>query len=146
MADAHSEVDERLPFPCLIPAVHIGSAAFQLERGCHAVVCLKLIISRLLPVLMQIDEPRRDDESLRVDHLFTLQRFSGDRANLAAANSDFSYGIQARLRIHDPSIGDDHVVGLVCGRRTFHRTNAEIDGEQSHWYKRKPELQLFASN
>ena len=38
----------------------------------------------------------------------------GDRNNLAAANSHRPHRVQARLRVHDVSVGYHEVVALVC--------------------------------
>src|SRR5713101_9796546 len=50
MADADAKIDDRLPFPCGVPARHIMGAEFKFEGGGNAVAGLIFIIPRLLAV------------------------------------------------------------------------------------------------
>src|SRR5258705_10624830 len=62
-----------IPLPLCVPLIHVVRARFQFQRGGHAIARLELIIARLLSVLMQINESRRDDQSARFDRFFPAQ-------------------------------------------------------------------------
>ena len=130
MSDAHSVVDQRLPLPCRIPTVYIGSAGFQLQRCRHAIPRLKLIIARLLAVFVQIDKSGRNHEALRINRLLALQRLTRNRSDLASADSYIPHRVESRLWIHHSSIRDDDVVGRVLRHNVFLRAHAKIHGEQ----------------
>ena len=68
MADARPEVDRRLPFALAIPGGDILDADLELQGSRDAVVNLRLVVVRTMPVLMQVDKPRRDDLPARIEH------------------------------------------------------------------------------
>ena len=67
MAGTHPKIDQRFLLTRRIPFVHIISSQLELQRSRHPVMCLKLVVSRLLPMLMQIDEPWRYYEPTRLN-------------------------------------------------------------------------------
>ncbi len=68
MADRRAVVQERLAVALAIPLVDRHRAAFQLERGGHAVARLKPVALERLRMRMGIDEAGRDDEPGDIDH------------------------------------------------------------------------------
>ena len=133
VADAYAEIDQRLPFPRGIPFGNIIGSGLEFQRSRHAVMGLKLIVARLLPVLVEIDESRRDDQSLGIDGRTPRQRRFGYGGDLASADADVAHSIQARLRIHHPAIGDHQIVGLVCRHRILcRRARANANSRKQH--------------
>ena len=84
VADADAEIDQRLAFPRGVPPVYVVRAYLELQRSRHAIVRLKLIVAGFLPVLVEIDEPWRDDKPLRVDGRLPSQRLLRYGNNLAS--------------------------------------------------------------
>ena len=109
VADAHAVVDQPARFPLLVPAIDIGSAHFELERGGDAVGCFVPVGFVRLSVLVKIDEAGRDDESRGVDRSPPLQRAVGDGGNLSAADSDAPDRVQSRFRIDDTTVQHDEL-------------------------------------
>ena len=67
VADGHAVVDDLACLPRLVPRRHVARAHLELERGRDAVAHHHPVRLVLLPVLVQVDEARRDDVVRRVD-------------------------------------------------------------------------------
>ncbi len=67
VADAYAEIDERLPFPSGVPAVHVVGAGFELEGCGDAIAGLELVIARFLAMFVEVDETGSDDEPFGFD-------------------------------------------------------------------------------
>ena len=95
----------------------VAGADLELERGRHAVAHHQPVRFLLLSVLVQVDEPGRDDETRRVDHARARERRDGDRFHATAANADVADRVEIRLRVHHAPVGDDEIVrrGATAG-------------------------------
>jgi hypothetical protein len=81
-------VDERLPLARGVERRHVGRADFEFERRRDAIERVEAVVLVVLPMHMQVDEARRDDQPLGVDHLLPLQRTFGDRGDPAPGDPD----------------------------------------------------------
>src|SRR2546425_1224601 len=96
-----TEMDETAPSTRIDKTADVGNADFELQSGSHPVQRHEAIRIGGLPVLVQIDEPRRDEEAARVDGPRASQRFGGNSRNRVAANSDVADAVQVGLGIND---------------------------------------------
>jgi hypothetical protein len=58
---------------------------------------------------MHVDEPRRDDESLRIDDAFRFSFDSSDRGNAVAIDRDIAVEPWIASAIHDAAVADDQI-------------------------------------
>ena len=127
MPDADTVVNRPSGLPFAIPAVDIPGADLELERRGHAVLHLAAIGFVRLPVRVEVDEARGNDQSGRVELLPARQRSFGDRRNLSVLDANASHRIQSRFRIDDaPS--DDEIEVL----RRQRNDDAEGETEQEN--------------
>src|SRR5438045_9206745 len=80
---------------------------------------------------MKDDEPRRDDQTLRVDLASARnpQIALRDDRDLPPVDPDVPDGVEARLRVHDPAVADDgFVVADRC--RSAHAAGEEEKQER----------------
>ena len=123
VADRHAVVDDLPALARRVPRGHVAGAHFELEGRGDAVAHHHPVRLFLLPVLVQIDEARRDDVAGRVDDAGTGERRFGDRLDRPAADADMPYSVEARFRIHHAAVGDHQVVSrrwllsVPCQRR-----------------------------
>ena len=120
----HAVVDERRPAPARVPAADREGADLELERRRDAVLRLVAAAHRVLPVRVQVDEPRRHDEPGRVDDRPARQRRFRERRHRAVADADVPHGIEPAFRIDDPPAGNHQVVRLDGGGRQLGRLAA----------------------
>ena len=101
----------------VVPLPHGIDAALLLQRGGDTVERLESAARQVLPMRVEIDEPRSDDMAAGVDGLSRpAQRRLGDRDDLPAADADVPHSVEPRLRVYDaPPANDDVVLGLRCG-------------------------------
>src|SRR5260370_41081492 len=85
MSDGYTEVDQRFSFPPRIPLINIRRADFELQRCRDPVMGLELVVSRLLSVLVQVDEAGRDYKSLRINRLLAFERTARNCHDFRAA-------------------------------------------------------------
>jgi hypothetical protein len=133
VSDGDAVVDDLTARPRRIPCGHIARAHFELERGGDAVADHHAVGLVLLPVLVQIHEPRRDDQVGCVDQPCSGKRRLGDGLDRSGADADVPHGVETRLGIHHPAVGDDEVVtrGWLAGtRRQRHRDADGRNGEE----------------
>ena len=82
-------------------------------------------------MLVQVDEAGRDDVTGGVDDARAGERRLGDRRDRAAADADVAHGVEARLGIHHPAVGDDEVVALQpVDQHTRRPASREDDGTE----------------
>jgi len=113
---AHAIIDDCFSFMQGVPQIDIASADFQFQRGRYSVHYLVTIILLILAVLMKVNEPWGNDESLCIDDCATVQRIAGDRFDRSCRDTHITDRIKARLGIDHTSIHNHDVVGLFCGR------------------------------
>src|SRR6266571_5780087 len=130
MSDADSIVDQRPVFPVGIPFVYIHSAHFEFQRCGYAVVRLKLVIARLLPMFMQVDEPERNHEPLRFNRLFPFQCAAADRAYFPSADSHVPHRFQPRLRVHHSSVRNHYVIQTLFSPRGLSRNGSNAQHQR----------------
>src|SRR5580658_3713350 len=131
MAGTDPIVDQGMSPSSGIPLGHIVSPQLELQRSGHAVVSLELIVPRLLPVLMEVDEAGRYDQSTRLDGLLTCERISGNRSNFPATNSHIANAVKSRLRIHDTSVRKHYVIRFPVGRCAREQPEQRQYGQRS---------------
>ena len=68
VADRSSIVDEPLACLRVIPGIDINCSTLEVKRRCHSVHRVSPIVFEVLPVRVQIDEARRDNQATRVDY------------------------------------------------------------------------------
>ncbi len=109
---------------------------FQGRR--HAVRGLRRVVFRVLPVLVQIDEPWRNCESPGIEGLLSLQGTCRNHSNLSPADPQTSRSVQARLRIHHSSTRDDDFIRFVFSQNGFVRAHAGAKNQQRRSRERRP--------
>jgi hypothetical protein len=77
---------------------------------------------------MDVNEPRADHQAPRIDGVESFQGPGGDLGDAVAADAQVAHGIQTRLGVDDPAVGDDEVERL-CGDGIRCR---EIGGQQTN--------------
>src|SRR5260370_7326089 len=87
MSDGYTEVDQRFSFPPRIPLINIRRADFELQRCRDPVMGLELVVSRLLSVLVHVDEAGRDYNSLRINPLLPSDRTAPNSHHFLPPNS-----------------------------------------------------------
>src|SRR5262245_55218101 len=90
-----------------IPPLDVSGADLELQYGRHALQRSVPIVLCVLPVTVQVDEARRDDQPARVDPLLALERLRVDRRNAPITNADVSYCVETGLRIEHAAVVDD---------------------------------------
>ena len=116
VADRCAVVDERLPFPRFVELGNVLRSDLELERGGHAVEREDAIVLVILPVCVEVDEARRDDEAFGVDRRLAGDRRGRDRFDLAVADADESRRVETGLGVEHAAIGDDDVIRLLRPR------------------------------
>ena len=86
-------------------------AGLELERGGDAVKRLHARRRQVLPVRVQVDEPRRDDEPARVEDGAPAERRRRDGRDTAVANAHRLDSVETRLRVNDPPVGEHEIEG-----------------------------------
>ena len=105
-------MDERVAFLRLKELSHVRRADFHLQSRGDAIECLYPLAGQILPMLVQVDESRRDHKSGSMDHAFRLQRCVGDSRNASILNANVADRIRLGFRIDDASAHDHDVVLL----------------------------------
>jgi len=103
MTRRRAVVDDRPAFLHFQECRYIGHANLHLQRRRNAVKGLHPLAFDLLPVLVQIDKPRRHHQSGGLYHAPALQRLIGNTRDPAVTNADVAHGVKAGLGIHHPS-------------------------------------------
>src|ERR1700733_7883226 len=122
MAGADPEIDQRLTLTRRIPLADIVSSQLELQGSSDSIMGLKLVISRLLPMLVHVDKARRHHQPACVDVPFAGERSRGYCANPAIAYAHVADRIQSRLGIHYNAPRDHHVIRLAVGRGARQRS------------------------
>ena len=91
--------------------------AFEFERGRDAVKRLHARRRQVLPVRMQVDEPRRHHEPARVEHGAPLERRPRDRGDAAVPNAHRPNAVEPRLRVDDTSVREHEIEGATGSAR-----------------------------
>ncbi len=60
-----------------------------------------------------IDEAGRDDEATGIQRVDTINRLTGDDRNSTIIDADIADTVKVRLQIHDATIQDDDIVGIL---------------------------------
>ena len=71
--DCRSEIDQGFTFASSVPSRNRPHADFRFERCCYSVTCLISVICRFLPVSMNVDKARRDDEAFHFYGYFSSE-------------------------------------------------------------------------
>ena len=111
-------VDRGFPFSRGVPAGDIGGAHFEFEGTGDAVPGLERVGFGILPVLVQIDEARRDHQAFGVNDFAPLQGLRGDGLDGATVDPHRTHRVQFGFRIDYAAIGDHHIIGLSGERGT----------------------------
>ena len=112
MAGRGSVMYERVAFLRLEKLSHIGRADFHFQRCRHAIEGLYPLAGQILPMLVQVDESRRDHEAGRVDNTPTLQRRMRNSRDPSLLNPNITHSIGLGFRVNDASALDHDVVLL----------------------------------
>src|SRR6266699_3444271 len=113
MADADAIIDEAPALPRGVPGRDWVGPDLQFQRGRHAVVRIVAVALRVLPMRMQIAEPRRHHEAVHVEHLSRLERLDRDGCDPALPDADVARGVQARLRVEHAPAREDEIERLA---------------------------------
>ena len=127
MADRRPVVEERSAITRCVPTFDGIDADLELQRCRHAVSSLIAIAGQVLSVGVQVDKTGRHHEPRRVQHLPCRQRGFGNGDDLAIADADVAWGVEAALRVHHAATGDDEIERSVGGCAT-----ASDDPDQYH--------------
>ena len=127
--DAGAEVDAGLALAHGIEGRDGIDALLQLQRGGDAVLRLLVIAEGILGVGVKVDEARRHHQAFGVDGPRAFQRAVGDRRDPSRAHADIGDAVGAGLRVHDPAVEDDQIVGR---RRCRRRAGGEQQGAAGH--------------
>ncbi len=127
MARGRAVVDQGAALFLLQKCGDIRHADFHFQRGGNAVEGFEAAARGVLPMLVQVDEAGRDDESLDVDDAFAGERLRRDPRHLALGNTDVADRIETGLRIHYAPAAEHDVVGLCEYRRGEDQANAEYE-------------------
>ncbi len=117
LAAGGAEVDQRPAFALCVPRGDGVGAHLHFKRRRHAVARLETIVFGRLPVRMQIDESRRDDQSRGVDRRPAPERRRGNGGDLPAANTNVPHRVEIARRVQHTPVGDHQVVRLPIHRK-----------------------------
>src|ERR1041385_8282938 len=131
MADAHAVIDEAPALPRGVPGRDRVGPDLQLQRGRHAVVRVVAVALRVLPVRVQIDEPRRHHEAVHVERLSRRERVDRDGGDPALPDGDVARGVQARLGVEHAPAREHEVERLALRSRPARRERSE--GEENRY-------------
>ena len=95
---------------------NIGNADFEFQRGRDPVERHEAIRILALPMLVQIDEARGDNQSARIDRPSAVQRFGGNPRDRVSTDSYVAHSVQVGLRVND-SAGLQHEVERLPSAR-----------------------------
>jgi len=105
-------IDQRAAVLVLQESRHIRRTNLHFQRRGNAIEGLQAAARGILPVLVQVDETRRDDETLGIQHAFAGQGLRRDAHDPALSEAYVADGIDARFRIHHAAALKHDVVGL----------------------------------
>jgi hypothetical protein len=64
-------------------------------------------------VPVQVDEARRDDQTVRIELPLAVQALLAQRLDPAVADADIAHGVEARFRVHDASPRNHDIVRVL---------------------------------
>ena len=108
-------MNERLARAGRIPRVHVSRADFQFKHRGDPVLRLQGIILQLLPMLVQVNEPRHNHQPGNIHCRASGQRLLGQRTDDSAADADVPHRIQLGFRINHPTVVQHEVEILSNG-------------------------------
>ena len=92
----------------LVPPTDVRRAEPYVQRGGHAVLDAE---ASEMSVPIEVNKAGGDYQSTRVDCDGAAQRVAGDFTDLAALDANVPYCVCLRLRVDDPTVADDEVIG-----------------------------------
>src|SRR5258705_11813465 len=114
MSSANSVVDGGLSIALRIPAIDISSANLEFQRSSHSVHYFVAIVLFVLPVLVKVNEPRRNDEPAGIDRGAALELTAADSFNSAVGDAEVAHGVEFRFRVKYSPIQNNDVVDFLC--------------------------------
>ena len=123
VAHADAVVDELSAVTLAIPGVDVAGSDLQLQRGRDAVARPKRVNIGRFTVGVQIDESRDDDGAGGVNGRPAGQSVGRNGADGLTVDADPSGGIEIRLGIQHPAVGDHQIESLAAQQR---------EGQQRH--------------
>lgn len=91
---------------------YVDGTALQIERRSHAVGGAEAKEVGAVLVGVEIDESGCDDVAGSIDDLAPGQRRLADRPDRPVGDADVADGVEARFRVHNPSVRDHEVIRL----------------------------------
>ena len=118
VADCRPVVEHRALRTSCEEVRHVKHAALQLQRSGDAVHGLELVGPVGLPMGMEIDEARCDDQAGRVYDDGAFQRLVGDGLDDRPPDAHVADSVEPRFRIHDTAALKHDIVGLLTRGRS----------------------------
>src|SRR5882724_9812968 len=126
MSSANAVVDGGLSCALRIPTINISSADLELKRGSHSVHYFISVVLFVLPVLVKVNEPGRNDKPPGIDCGATLELTAADGFNGSVGNAEVAHDVEVRFRVnYSPIQNNDVVEFLRAGMNYYKRKNGE---------------------
>ena len=113
VSDADAVVHDLSTFALGVPRIDIRSTDLELESARYPVPHHERVRLLFLAVLVQVDEAGHHHEAARIDRAVPVNVPVVDENDAPATDRDSANGIQPRLGVDDPTVGDHEIVGGV---------------------------------
>ena len=127
MTDTHAVIGELTAFALTVPAGYVPGAHLELEPRGDTVPDHESEGFLALPMDVQVNKARCNDEPGCVDHARSREHILANRLDVAIADAHVAHGVQAGFRVHHPAALQNQVIHTDAG--LARRAGGEGEGE-----------------